>query len=163
MSVPVKFVDPREVAVADLKNGYLNNILSGEGLMVENAIVTNRRIYYNKKSGVLVRIEERDKIDVMDVTGIKIARANSYVFMAIGAAIALILLILSVESALKLMGLGLLILGIVIDLIVTKNYLSIEYAGGHIRFSVKKYSMENISQFQEAVFRVKDSLKANAR
>ena len=153
MGVPVRFVDEQEVAVADLKNGYLNNILSGEGLMTENAIVTDRRVYYNRKSGLLLRIEERDTIDVDDITGIKISRAASYVFSAFGAGVGLFLAV----NGLIPYGVLAFFLGIIIDLIVTKNYLSIEYAGGHIKFSVKKYSMENVADFQEAVFQVKDS------
>ena len=158
MAVPVKFIDEREVAVADLKNGYVNKILSGEGLMEENAIVTNRRIYYNRKSGMLMRIEERDKVNVEDVTGIKIARARSYAWTVIGIIAAVVFIILGQVLA----GIATAVVGIIVDLIITKNYLSIEYAGGHVRFSVKKYSMENVSAFQEAVFRVKDSLTGRA-
>lgn len=168
MSVPIRFVDEREVMVADLKNGYINNVLSGEGLMEENAIVTNRRLYYNKKSGILTRVEERDKIDVRDVTGIKVARARSYGSTVFGALVFLGSLITFLAMGRKgsafllIYGAVFLIFAIIIDLIVSKNYLLIEYAGGHIRFSVKKYSMENIAMFQEAVFRVKDAINTSS-
>ena len=107
---------------------------------------------------MLMRIEERDKINVEDVTGIKIARATSYAWTVLG----FIAAVVSIIIGMAWIGALSFVVGIIVDLIITKNYLSIEYAGGHVRFSVKKYSMENVSAFQEAVFRVKDSLSGRA-
>ena len=159
MGETVRFVDKNEVAIADLKNGFLNNILSGEGLMKENAIITDKRIYYNKKQGLLLRIEEWDRVDIDDITAVKIARAASAWFIVLGLIVAAVLVILKVQNYM-IFAPSAVIIGVLIDLILSKNYLSIEYAGGYIRFSVKKYKMEHVARFQETVFRVKDSLKS---
>ena len=161
MSEKLEFVQENEKAIADLKNGYLNNVLSGEGILKENAVVTNKRLYYDNRRGLLWRVEERDRINIEDITAVKIAKATSLYFLAVGIAVALALFFLK-EKYYQVLAPLAVILGVILDIILSKNYLSIEYAGGHIRFSVKQYKMEHIVRFQEAIFRVKDHVKTKA-
>ncbi|MBQ3979832.1 MAG: hypothetical protein II634_03455, partial [Lachnospiraceae bacterium] len=91
MSEKLEFVQENEKAIADLKNGYLNNVLSGEGILKENAVVTNKRLYYDNRRGLLWRVEERDRINIEDITAVKIAKATSLYFLAVGIAVALAL------------------------------------------------------------------------
>ena len=44
-----------------------------------------------------------------------------------------------------------------------KSHLKIEYAGGTIYFSVKKYGKENIRKFQKSIYIVKDSIEADQK
>lgn len=46
------FIEPDEHIICGLKNGIALNLLSGEGFTKEDAVVTNKRLYYNGKVGL---------------------------------------------------------------------------------------------------------------
>ena len=48
---------------------------------------------------------------------------------------------------------------VILFLVLIQKWLLVEYAGGRIRLSVKKYGMNNIIAFQKAIYRVKASSK----
>lgn len=154
MSVPIRFIDRDEVEIVELDNGYINNILSGEGFLSEHAVVTNKRMYYSRKSGLFWRVVERDLINVEDITAVKILRSKSFVFTLLGLLGAGCLVYFKVSLYWILAFLSV-VLGAILDIILSKHYLSIEYAGGHIRFSVRIFEMEQVAQFQDGIIRAK--------
>ena len=48
-------VDPHEKIKFSLKNGYLVNVISNEGFISEDAVITDKRLYYNITSMGLVK------------------------------------------------------------------------------------------------------------
>lgn len=70
------FVSPDEVFRYSLKNGVILNLISGEGWKKEDAIITNKRLYYNGKIIKLVgglSVYRGEAIaDLDDITGTKI-------------------------------------------------------------------------------------------
>ena len=50
------------------------------------------------------------------------------------------------------------IIRIVLFFIVKKSHLRIEYAGGNINFSVKKYGLANVREFQRQIYIAKERL-----
>lgn len=156
------FVDADEKIVATLKNGVLLNILSGEGLQGEDAILSNKRLYYNHKRGLISFTRVEEKIDVADITGTKITdrRPRGILILAILIAVASVLIGVAADQIPEaLIGLPIALLFFIIYLISVKKFLKIEYAGGCIHFSVKGYKMENVRMFQKSIHALKDQLR----
>ena len=155
------FISADEYVVATLTNGIVDNILSGEGLKEEDAILTNKRLYYNHKTGLINTHTQNEKVNVKDITGTKISTFNPVGLLLVS----IFAIVLGIVSALASEDVGLLALSVPIALafalaylIAKKAYLKIEYAGGSIGFSVRKYGKENISNFQKCIYAVKDRL-----
>ena len=149
------FVSDDEYVVATLKNGMVLNVISGEGLKTEDAIITNKRLYYNHKTGIVNVRSQEEKVNIKDITGTKIANFNPIGILIIAALAFIVALIAKVWA---LIPIALLIA--VFFFIARKCHLKIEYAGGAIYFSVKKYGMNNIRAFQKAIYTLKDSMDA---
>lgn len=167
-----RFVRSDEYVVATLGDGVVNNIMSGEGVKRENAILTNSRLYYVHTRGILNRLKSEETVDVRDITGTKIASYNPYGWLAMSIIIALMGLV-SLLNRPGGMGMAYRSVSIlyyeqtifffvaavilfIIFMFMKKKYLRIEYAGGCIKFSVKKYGMQNIREFQKAIYAAKD-------
>ena len=48
---------------------------------------------------------------------------------------------------------------VILFFIKSKSYLRIEYAGGHIGFSVKKYGLNNVRAFQRQIYVEKERIR----
>ncbi len=158
------FISKDEYVVATLSNGIVDNILSGEGFKSEGATLTNERLYYNHKTGVINVREQDEKIDVKDITGTKISTYNPLGILIFGILELLIGIVaaLAEEEGEILFAFfpGFVVFSLVY-LFARKSHLKIEYAGGSIYFSVKKYGKENIRKFQKAIHAVKDYIGKN--
>lgn len=151
------FVDPDEKIVATLKNGIVKNLISGEGFKNEDAILTDKRMYYNHTNGIINTIRVEEKIDVQDITGTKILDVKPRILIVLAFIAAIAGFAIGDEA----IGIGL-ISAVVLALIYmfsVKKHLRIEYAGGNINFSVRKYSLKNVQAFQCAIHSLKDSLR----
>ena len=158
-----RFVNADEYTIATLKNGIAMNIISGEGFKNEDAILTNRRLYYNHKDGIINVRKCEEKIDVKDITGTKIVTFSPYGMLILSILMFLVGIAISggVVSIISFTFVFLSIILIVVFVSLEKKYLKIEYAGGAIHFSVKKYGMQNIQLFQKCIHAVKDSIEDN--
>ena len=149
-----------ETAVYSLKNGTALNILSGEGWKSEDAVITTKRLYYNDRQGLLNLRSEEQVIDLKDITCAKIADWKPMGKLIFGILLLVIGILLMLGGA-TMASISLVVIGaagIITYFILKKAFLTIEYAGGSIRFSVKKYSMQNVREFQRVIFAVKDKL-----
>lgn len=163
VSADSPFVSADEHLVATLTNGFVSNIISGEGLLREDAYVTNKRVYYNSTRGVFSKTNVRNVVDIPEVTGTKLVSQKHYGFlvMAVLCVIAgIILAIVLCQASLLLPLLGGAILFLCSFFATKKKHLRIEYAGGHIFFSVRKYSMSSVQAFQKAIYQEKDKLRS---
>ncbi len=147
------FVSEDEYVVATLKNGMALNMISGEGLKTEDAIITNKRLYYNHKTGVINVRSQEEKVNIKDITGTKIANYNPIGILILGALVLIVALIAKLWAMIPAA-----LVFVVVYFLAKKCHLKIEYAGGFIYFSVKKYGMNNIRAFQKAIYTLKDSI-----
>ena len=157
-----RFVNADEYAIATLENGVVMNMISGEGFKTEDAILTNRRLYYNHKEGIVsVKVQE-EKVDVKDITGTKIASYSPYKLL-IGSILAFLIALISSSAAatITVVFILLALILLVLFFIGKKKHLKIEYPGGAIYFSVKKYGMKNIQLLQKCIHAVKDFIEDN--
>lgn len=150
------FVSADEYVVATLKNGIVSNLMSGEGLRNEEAVLTNRRLYYNHTDGFINIKREEEKINVADITGTKILDNNPRGMLVI-AALLFLGMLLTGEGEAIFMGVIAALVAVVIYFINVKKHFRIEYSGGHIYFSIKKYNMKTVREFQKAIYMVKDT------
>lgn len=155
-----QFVSPNEQLVSVLKNGTLDNIITGEGFKKEQAILSTERIYYRHKNGIINLKSTIEIVDVKDITGTKISSV-----MFLGSLIAGIIFILIsfaifalINSPIGIFFLAYGIAAIIIYFATFKKYFIISYAGGNIKFSVRGYSMNTIERFQKEIHSVKSKL-----
>lgn len=156
------FVEKDEKPVATLSNGLVLNLLSGEGLRNEQAVLTDKHLYYNHREGLINRISTREIINTDDITGTKITDNKPYSLLIWAALIFIGTLITSIQSddsTAIVCGSIVAIVMVILFLVLIQKWLLVEYAGGRIRLSVKKYGMNNIIAFQKAIYRVKASSK----
>lgn len=152
------FVDPSERAVCSLKNGYGLNLISGEGWKSEDSVITDKRLYYYGDQGIISKVKTEEIVDLEDITGISITYFRPWFFILFG----IISLIAGVAVKEQLVQVVFLISGLFLFLlfaVLSKSFLRIDYAGGSIRFSVKKYGLNNVRVFQRSIFTQKDKLK----
>lgn len=158
------FVSKDEYLVANLENGVFENIISGEGFKSEGAVLTNKRLYYNHKRGILNVRRQEEKIDVKDITGTKIATFNPVGLLILPILLIIVAVLGTISTEEPSLFMPLILPAFVLFLIylfAKKSHLKIEYAGGAIYFSVKKYGKENIRRFQKAIHAVKDYIEEN--
>ena len=150
-----------EHEIARLSNGTVTNLISGEGFKTEGAILTNKRLYYNHKSGIVNVRTQEEIVDVKDITGTKIANVNPWGILVL-AALALLLGILDNDAFIFFIIMIALALVLLISFfVIRKSHLKVEYAGGSIYFSVKKYGKENVAKFQKFIHVAKDNIESN--
>ena len=153
------FVNSSEGGSFSLKNGRMMNVVSGEGFVKEDAILTNRRLYYSAKFGLIDTHSTEEVVDINDITGTKITDYKPFSFF-IYAAIAIIVGIVADQFlAFSLTA----AIFVILFFVLKKSHLRIEYAGGNINFSVKKYGLKNVRAFQRQIYIEKEKIKAEER
>ena len=154
----VGFVDPAEKAICSLKNGYSLNMISGEGWKSEDSVITDKRLYYYGNEGVLSKLKQEEIVNLEDITGVSITYFRPWLLVIVGALFAVGCLAMP-EFMLKILFLIFAALCLLTFAALCKSFLKIEYAGGSIHFSVKKYGLDNVRVFQRCIFTQKDKLK----
>lgn len=163
--VPVAspFVSPDESLVATLSNGFATNLISGEGLLKEDAYVTNKRVYYNSTHGFLSKTNVRNVVDIPEVTGTKLVDIKYYGFIVLAAIFLITGIILLSSIDIPEIGAPFMSASVVflcLFFTTMKKHLRIEYAGGFIYFSVRKYTLERVHAFQKAIYQEKDKFRS---
>lgn len=157
------FVEKSEVTVATIGNGLVLNVISGEGLKKEQAVLSDKRLYYNHRKGIVDTTATRECVNVADITGTKITDNKQISLLIFAGLLFVIGLIISATSSGFGGGVwfgylaGIAIVLVIVFFVTWNKYLDIEYPGGRIRLKVKKYGMKNIIAFQKSIYRVKDA------
>lgn len=156
------FISKDEKPIYSLKNGVGWNMLSGEGWHSEDAVITNRRLYYSDKVGFISKTTIEQIVDLDDITGTAIMQKKPYGIIVLGSLISFSFFINCISN-LNFLIPAFFILGttMVVFSIAKKAYLNLEYAGGRIHFSVKKYGIQNVREFQRNLFMAKQMLNEN--
>ena len=154
-------MEETERVVATLDNSYVKNMVTGQGVKKDQVVLSDKRLYYNHKKGIIDTSASRECVNVDDITGTKIANTSRVGFLI--SAVVIFIIGLIIRSAVpKSMNGVVLALAIMIPLayiiifFITKNkYLFVEYAGGKIALKVKLYGMDNVIAFQKAIYKTK--------
>lgn len=162
-----KLVDDENV-IAKLGNGMIDNIITSEGFKNEEAILTDKRLYYSGCKGLINTTETDEIVELSDITGVKVVNKNPRWFIVIAVLVFITNFIIKgfLEKALigvelnepvlaRLMGV---LFWVILYFVRLKNFLLIQYAGGNIKFSLRGYSYEEIKRFQKSIFSAKDKL-----
>ena len=163
-------IEPNEQIVASLSNSTLDNILHGVGIKTEYAVLSNKRFYYQGKRGLLNITTEKSVINLEDITGTGIAAFNPWGTLIVGAVIAMWMLIMSLGLGRMAGGEGMGGFGIFAMLIVAAftaysfyrkktSFLVISYAGGSIKYDVKKFNENSVKDFQSKIYMLKERCK----
>lgn len=156
------FVSENEGGSFSLKNGWTANIIAGEGLLREDAIITNRRLYYNYNRGIITKVKKECIIDIDDITGTEITDIQPrgcIVLAVLSFILLLIFALMDGEGSFIGAGLGLAAFFTFLYFICKQAFLVVQYAGGSIRFSVKFYGLNNVRAFQRRIYFEKDHNK----
>ena len=160
------FGTPDERLIMRIGSGYMENFLSGMGLMNNSAAVTNKRVYYKGKSfssfGMGVkRCKAVQSVDLKDITGIGIYSMFNLALLIFGIIFMLAGIIFPCVGAPEYVWIPELVLGllfIIIALITTRTILRIDYAGGYIALNMRKFSRSECTNFHKAILAAKDQI-----
>lgn len=160
------FGTPDERLIMSIGSGYMENFLSGMGLMNNSAAVTNKRVYYKGKSfssfGMGVkRCKAVQSVDLKDITGIGIYSMFNLAMLILGIFFALDGIIISIIGASEYIWLPTFLVGVLlitIALITTRTVLRIDYAGGFIALNMRKFSRGECTNFHKAILAAKDQI-----
>lgn len=152
------FVEPDEMPLYSLANGLVNHMITGRGTSSDDAVLTNKRLYYSFQSGIINKVNNEEIVDLRDITGTKIYNNNPAFLMFIGvlALIASFILISGGETGIGLIVMGVALFNLFFYFIKRDTILSIEYAGGFIDFSMKSYGLNNVRTFQRCIYAAKE-------
>jgi hypothetical protein len=162
-------VDPAESIIYELNRGMFDKVkrfVSGNTSLDEREIITNKRLYYYKKnSSVFDNSEVITTLDLADITATELAAYNrpGMLVLSIVALLGGILILIGSFSAYEMaivLTLGLVLLGIGIGLLVAffkarTRWFVVHYAGGSLKFCLKRYSMETVKSFQRELYHQK--------
>lgn len=166
-----RLISPQEKVVATLGQGALTSFAAGDGWANQDAILTDKHLYYIHSHGVLTREKHREVVNVNDITGTKIVDYNPLAYLIIGAFFVVLTIFEMIDRYIKsLNAMGMVVSGssfsfflglylgipfLIMYFVFKKKFLSIEYPGGSIKFKLRRYKMEQVIEFQKAVHRVK--------
>ena len=152
------FVNENEKWSYSLRNGWMQNVVSGEGFIKEDAVLTNKRLYYSAKVGLISKSSREEIVEIKDITGTKIFNFKPYGLLCFAALLLIASFILMDNEVLFWSLMPSSVFFIIAFFIAKKSHLRIEYAGGCIHFSVKKYGLKKVREFQRQIYTEKERL-----
>lgn len=181
----IMFVDKDEQGIAGVGRGYAANMLQTGELENNSIVVTNKRIYFNGEmlciDGIKSRkVHESKVVDLKDVTGTSVSVRSDVKFIlgwilaVLGVGIIGFIVLLDMDPSIALFNTKVngvegniiiaclylaSIIGVILLLKAGKSSLTVEYAGGNIRFSLNGIGGLDIEEFAKAVRWAKSNLK----
>jgi len=166
--------------IASMSSSKLDNFLRGEGFRKEDVILTSKRLVYIYEKGLLNSEVGRSIVDVREVTGTKVVKSNRWWLLIFGGLFLLLGIIFSLAkgksidhsdmnilnfmfdmeaySALNIIGRHMICWAIIFAIVYFFTYgrhLRVEYPGGVVNLTLKKYSYQEILDLQDAIFEAK--------
>jgi len=163
-------VDPAESIIYELNRGMFDKVrrfLEGRTSLDERQIITNKRLYYYRKnSAVLDYSEIITTLDLQDITATDLAAYNrpGFLVLAIVALVGAIGTFIGSFTAyeiapLLIAALSLFVIGVGLLIAFFKGrtrIFTVYYAGGSLKFCLKRYSMETVKDFQRELYHQKN-------
>lgn len=145
--------------------GYnsLNEILEND------AIITNKRLYFNITKGVFNKYTSHEIVDLEDITGTKIIMFSPLLIIIFGVLSAIIeFLAVGSESenqfSALIIGAFIIIVAIVTYLAARRRSVRIEYAGGRIDIDASDLNESQVKNFQNQIMINKERcIRRNSR
>lgn len=179
------FVSADEKPRYSLKNGYLANMIGAFDMKTNDAVITNKRVYFNAMSWRnLTKSRTEMIVDLEDITGTMVSRVRSYGLLLLGILLALVGTIFAfffsdkstyfvgATVASYLVSICVLFIWLATNVLTKRTLFKIEYSGGgsgsfgqsgSINFDVNMYSLKSVKEFQNEIFRAKDELKKSGK
>lgn len=176
------FVEPDEVELHRLGNGYAVNAFLFGSMKKVHATLTDKRVYFKGRMYMgtdiksLSKITKTQIIDLEDVTGTGfIYNSFSLISLVISCILSLISMGVTIygmaESGdiaqIGLIAFGVLLIPLIVNIvkyILSKRvYFFVEYAGGVLQFDAKLVGMADVADFHMQLRRAKENLKKKNR
>ncbi|MBP5491482.1 MAG: zinc ribbon domain-containing protein [Clostridiales bacterium] len=186
--VPSAGSDPRliqdeERARYSLRNGYIANIIAGNDIIKDDALISNRRVYVSHRDfNLFSKKTVEARINLEDISAMTIVHQNPWNWFVLGllsalAFFAVVFLWLSEVMTFEdtrevipylMIPLTLAAVFFCIWIYKKKSYLKIEYASGGgnpgdsagvLTIPLRFYGLAKIREFQKEVFLAKDELE----
>ena len=176
------FVKTDEKPRYSLRNGYIANFVGMLELKTNDAVITDKRVYFNAASWKnLTKSRTEMIVDLEDITGTMICRVRSYGMLILSILLALVVTFIAIffpnggstlmgaACACGLVSIVLFLLWLFMNVLTKRTLFKIEYAGGgnggmfgqsgSMNFDVNMYSLKSVKEFQNEIYRAKDELK----
>ena len=163
-------VDPGESIIYELDRGMFDKVyraVTRKTSLDEREIITNKRLYYYKKnSAILDQSEVITTLDLKDITATEMTAYNKtgmlvfgIIFTILGILIALSSTV-AYETVMIIAIIGIVVLAFGIAMIITffktrSRMFVIHYAGGNLKFNLRRYNMETVKSFQRELYHSK--------
>lgn len=154
------FVEASEVPLYSLANGVLNHLMTGRGINKDDAVITNKRLYYSHRAGIINKVNNEEIVNLKDITGTKIVNYRPIWLLLIAVFYTIAYLIFMFASH----ELWVIIPGLIVSAVIILIYnsmkdtvLSVEYAGGYIEFSMRAYGIDKVRFFQRCIYAAKEA------
>ncbi len=145
------FVEPDEVYIGSLGNGYLNSFLTDRGMNQCIALLSDKRVYLRGNmidinNGSIERFNMQKTIDLEDITGTGFVYASPQIWKLVLAVLTLFTIIIPIL--------------LVVSYFKNRDTLFfIEYAGGCIKFDASIYGLAESQDFEKQIRRAKNKIK----
>ncbi|MBO5261345.1 MAG: FHA domain-containing protein [Coprococcus sp.] len=152
------WVEDDEKEVMTFGNDRVINYFTGKGLLKNRVVLTNKRLYINEHAGIISHSFSRHIVDVDDITETSITKRNPIwslvmagIWLVLGLAFTLILDI----SVILLYSLIPCVIQLLIYLKAWGCFFVVNFPGGNIKFSLKNYSLYEMTELQRAICAIK--------
>lgn len=159
------WVDDDEKEIATLGNDRVLNFFTGNGILKNRAVLTNKRLYVNEHHGIISYAYKRHIIELDEITGTAILKRNPiWSLVLAGLWLILGIVLAAVTNIFGLfLGCFILALGQVFTYLkMWGSWFVVYYAGGWMRFGLKNYSLYQTAEFQRAICALKTQEKRYA-
>lgn len=152
------WVDDDEKEISVLGTDRVLNYFTGNGILKNRAVLTNKRLYVNEHHGILSYTYKRYIIELDEITGTGIIKRNpiwSLVMAGIWTILGIVLAAASNMFFLFLICFAIALGQVFTYLKLWGSWFVIYYAGGGIKFGMKNYSLYQTVEFQRAICELK--------
>ncbi|MBO4687621.1 MAG: zinc ribbon domain-containing protein [Clostridiales bacterium] len=178
-----RVISTEEKSGFSLKNGYISHMVTAGELIKDDALITEKRLYYNQTQWTLFSKKTVEtRLDVEDISATTLVHNNPWNFVAL-AVLSLIVFVIDIILAqnkvwddlpsiasvsIMFTPLILMVVFLVLWLYFRQSYFKVEYASGNgkgndssgvLVIPVRFYGIERIREFQKQIYLAKDAVR----
>ncbi len=159
------WVDDDEKEIATLGNDRVLNYFTGNGILKNRAVLTNKRLYINEHHGILSYSYKRYIVEVDEITSTSIMKRNpiwSLVMAGLWLILGIVMAAVLNIFAMFLVGFAIALGQVFAYLKMWGSWFVVYFPGGWLQFSLKNYSLYQTVEFQRAISALKSQEKRYA-